>query len=295
MNKTMKKNWLARLLIPDDELTGGSLLSTSIRPPLYQPPSPEVMEKVLLTGDLASLTPPQRLSYYESVCKALNLNPLTKPFEYIMLNGKLTLYARKDCTDQLRRIYGISIRVMSRETIDGVFTVVARAEMASGRDDESIGAVFLPSSGEARANAIMKAETKAKRRVTLSICGLGMFDETEIEGAGFNDAMTPEDRVRQVTENRTAKIIEANAILPPDEDISVATGPVTEENFNEVICHIGKAEGEMFEKKVGEIHPKILAWLKNHFGDGEGTRWGNPPSKKDERLFKAVTLALAKL
>ena len=27
----------------------------------------------------------------------------------------------------------------------------------------------------------MKAETKAKRRVTLSICGLGMLDETEVE------------------------------------------------------------------------------------------------------------------
>src|SRR5690606_24912460 len=31
------------------------------------------------------------------------------------------------------------------------------------------------------ANAYMKAETKAKRRVTLSICGLGWLDETETE------------------------------------------------------------------------------------------------------------------
>jgi hypothetical protein len=31
------------------------------------------------------------------------------------------------------------------------------------------------------ANALMKAETKAKRRVTLSICGLGMLDESEVE------------------------------------------------------------------------------------------------------------------
>ena len=28
---------------------------------------------------------------------------------------------------------------------------------------------------------MMKAETKAKRRVTLSICGLGVLDETEVE------------------------------------------------------------------------------------------------------------------
>jgi len=30
-------------------------------------------------------------------------------------------------------------------------------------------------------NALMKAVTKAKRRVTLSICGLGILDETEVE------------------------------------------------------------------------------------------------------------------
>ena len=35
--------------------------------------------------------------------------------------------------------------------------------------------------GEAKANAVMKAETKAKRRVTLSICGMGWVDESEID------------------------------------------------------------------------------------------------------------------
>jgi len=54
--------------------------------------------------------------------------------------------------------------------------------MPDGRSDESIGAVALGSlKGEAYANAIMKAETKAKRRVTLSVCGLGMLDENEVE------------------------------------------------------------------------------------------------------------------
>lgn len=38
-------------------------------------------------------------------------------------------------------------------------------------------------SREALANALMKAETKAKRRVTLSIAGLGLLDESELEDA----------------------------------------------------------------------------------------------------------------
>jgi hypothetical protein len=48
--------------------------------------------------------------------------------------------------------------------------------------DAAKGAVSVQGlKGEALANALMKAETKAKRRATLSICGLGFLDETEIE------------------------------------------------------------------------------------------------------------------
>ncbi|MFM1889700.1 MAG: hypothetical protein RLZZ565_457, partial [Planctomycetota bacterium] len=60
------------------------------------------IEQVLISGDLSRLTAEQRNIYYKSVCDSLGLNPLTRPFDYITLNGKLTLYARKDCTDQLR-------------------------------------------------------------------------------------------------------------------------------------------------------------------------------------------------
>lgn len=272
----------------------------------YAPPSPEVMEKVLLTGDLASLSAPQRLNYYESVCRALKLNPLTKPFEYIELNGKLTLYTRKDCTEQLRRIYNISVQIVAREVNENIVTVTARASMPSGRQDESAGSVSClypdkiksyggwkdhpragqPLTGDDRANAIMKAETKAKRRVTLSICGLGMFDESELDSIPA-EPHTAESRVRQATENRLA--IEDDKI-----DLS-PVGPVTEENCRQVVCHIGKAQGDMLGKTVDELHPKVLQWLSDHYGEGNGIRWGNPPDEKDERLKAAVDLALKKL
>jgi len=142
----------------------------------------EIMESVIVRGDLAMLQPEERARYYSTVCQSVGLNPLTKPFEYITLNGKLTLYARKDATDQLRSLRGVSVAIVSRERVDDVYVVTARATMPDGRVDESIGAVFLgKTTGEALANALMKAETKAKRRVTLSICGLGMLDETEVE------------------------------------------------------------------------------------------------------------------
>jgi hypothetical protein len=61
--------------------------------------NPSRIEQVLLAGDLSKLNPDERVSYYLKVCDSLGLNPATKPFEYITLNGKLTLYARKDSRD----------------------------------------------------------------------------------------------------------------------------------------------------------------------------------------------------
>lgn len=144
----------------------------------------ENIERVLVQGDLEGLTPENRVAYYQRVCESLGLNHLTKPFEYIKLNGKLVLYARRDCTEQLRRLHQVSIRITARELHDGIYVVTASASTADGRVDESTGAVPLEGlKGEARANAFMKAETKAKRRVTLSICGLGILDESEVSSA----------------------------------------------------------------------------------------------------------------
>ena len=139
------------------------------------------IEKVLLEGDLKPLTPQERLHYYNAICASLGLNPLTKPFAYIALNGKLQLYALKDCTEQLRKVHGVSITGVDPKQIGDLVVVVASASDRDGRVDSSTGAVNVKGlTGEALANAMMKCETKAKRRVTLSLCGLGMLDETEI-------------------------------------------------------------------------------------------------------------------
>jgi hypothetical protein len=149
---------------------------------LQQPLPPEVVEKVVIGGDLSALNAAQRAEYYAAVCRSLGLNQLTKPFEYLNLNGKLRLYALRDCADQLRRLHGISIYITNREQMSDIYVVTARAKDRQGREDESTGAVTVGNlKGDALANALMKAETKAKRRVTLSIAGLGWLDETEVE------------------------------------------------------------------------------------------------------------------
>jgi hypothetical protein len=176
------------------------------------------MEKVLLMGDLSQLTNAQRLAYYESVCRSMNLNMLTRPFEYIRLNGKLVLYARKDCTDQLRKLNDVSITNIDTRIADNILTVIASACTAKGRTDTSIGAASLENlRGEALANAMMKTETKAKRRVTLSIVGLGSFlDESEVDSIPTAIRVSVNESGEIVGEIKNAKpIVEA---LPEKKD-----------------------------------------------------------------------------
>ena len=142
----------------------------------------DIIEAVVAKGDLARLTPEERTRYYVEVCKSVGLNPFTRPLEYITLSGKLTLYARREAADQLRQIHGISIEIISQKVDGDLLIVHAKARDKSGRTDEDFGAVNVGGlRGEARANGMLKAITKAKRRVTLSIAGLGFLDETEVE------------------------------------------------------------------------------------------------------------------
>lgn len=184
------------------------------------------LERVVIQGDLSQLEPQERVAYYRTVCQSVGLNPTTTPFEYLRLSGKLTLYAKRDATDQLRRIHNVSVTITGRERIEDVYIVTARATMPTGRTDESTGVVSLTGlRGDNLANAFMKAETKAKRRVTLSICGLGMLDETETET--IRGAVTePVERVHSEQQERPAAVKS-----PPTVDAT--TGEILDGEFTE--------------------------------------------------------------
>jgi hypothetical protein len=200
----------------------------------------EAVELALATGDIGKLTTADRVNYYNAVCKSLSINPLTRPFEYIELDGKLTLYCRRDATDQLRKLNNVSVTITKTERMEDVYVVTAEARMGD-RVDTSTGAVALAKEGgswetassgkkyfkgngvmslfrgDALANALMKAETKAKRRVTLSIVGLGFLDETEIETIPTAKPVNPIDAAPEIPYTSSPESqakIEAKAAQP---------------------------------------------------------------------------------
>jgi hypothetical protein len=143
----------------------------------------KLLEKVMLGNDLSGLSSLEKVQYIKDICHTLGLNPLTQPIKIMKFQGKETPYFSKDSTEQLRKINNVSINNIDTKIIEGgIYVVTAYAVTPDGRQDSSTGVVSIEGlKGDSLGNAMMKAETKAKRRVTLSICGLGFIDESEVD------------------------------------------------------------------------------------------------------------------
>jgi hypothetical protein len=189
---------------------GAALATTEYQGPTdYLPPvDPKAVEQAMLIGDLSQMTDEQRIAYYVAVCRSVGLNPLTKPFQALKGDdGKLSLYPDKGCAEQLRKLHRVSTKVLGRDFFEGLYIVTVQASTPDGRTEEAQAVVPLvkpkgrweeydyrgqqrrrfkaevdqegqevqiPLSPTERATSMMRCETKAKRRVTLAITGLGL-------------------------------------------------------------------------------------------------------------------------
>jgi hypothetical protein len=177
----------------------------------------ETLEQVVVAGDLSKLTPAQRLEWYQARCEAAGLDPRTQPFQYLSLQGRLTLYATRAATDSLIASRKLTVEILDRrydETL-GAYEVRCRVTFPDGHHVEDLAAIPLSNlRGEALCNAVMKCVTKAKRRTVLSACGLGMLDESEVESI-------PQARVERAPE-------------PPRKAIEPPLTPSANESFHKV-------------------------------------------------------------
>ena len=161
----------------------------------------KTLDLIAYNGDLSELTAEQRTQYYNARCRQLGLDPKTLPLQFCTMKErkedhghwvtrtKLVLYSPKEATDQLRALYQITIdpEAVTVDDQHDIVKVIVRGRTPDGRQDTEIGAVPLvdnaggPLGATQRANAYMRAFTKAKRRLTLSLVGGGILDESEVE------------------------------------------------------------------------------------------------------------------
>jgi hypothetical protein len=242
-----------------------------------------IISNIVLKGDLSGLKPEEKVRYYNIFCESLGLNPVTKPFDIITLNNKQVLYAKKECTEQLRKINGVSIVELKKMFDNGLYIVEAKAQDKTGKIDISTGAVSIINlKGDNLANAIMKAETKAKRRVTLSICGLGILDETELETIPeFKDVSNNVDIISEISNTNKIKDIfttpKKDEIVNARREIMLA---ISKDEFMngfkkeyDVYLALGKQKEELTEEEyqlqleaIKQLKKGIDAYRKNKTG-----------------------------
>ena len=218
----------------------------------------------MIGGDLSKLTAQERVSYVNAICESLGLNPLTRPFEFQTFQGKLVLYARKDATEQLRKIHGVSVTDIKSEVVGDLLRVTVQGEDRTGRKDLATGVLSIANlKGEALSNAYMKAETKAKRRLTLSICGLGVLDETELET--MRDASPTKAQQINSLLSEAPEEIELEP-EEPDAQPETEAPPKPSVDAGDYVIAIGK---KYLNKRLKDVEPAALQsfvdWVKDNF------------------------------
>jgi hypothetical protein len=177
----------------------------------------------LRTGDLSTLPEPEHDRVLVKMCAHYGLDPVLRPFCIIPAQGKKIWYATKTSTDMVasrdkltrkfkeRRIdkdlmiCEIIMEITDGHRIEEGTAVVTIGEFVRDPKTGAIGEQMMR--GEALANAMMRCETKAKRRATLAWFGMP-------DGTGGEDIdLAPQAKAAKVTATET---IETTATLPAE-------------------------------------------------------------------------------
>jgi len=211
----------------------------------------QAVESALVRNDISQLSTQEKMTFYNNICESVGLNPLTKPFSFLKLQGREVLYATKDCTEQLRKIHGVSTQIISKGLAMDLFEVHIKAQDKNGRVDEDLAYVVVKGmQGADLANAMLKCITKAKRRVTLSICGLGVLDESELDNVrNISPASNPQiqNQFKDIS-----KSIDSELLPPPIDQAETIDnhGPVNGDDLGQFVVQCGK---KYLGKKLNEI------------------------------------------
>jgi hypothetical protein len=216
------------------------------------PPTSTDAEKALewiATRDLSLLEPEQRGAYLYQLHKAMGINPLSRAFDFISVQGpggkmRTILYANRTAADQLAHIHKIESRDLYkgplklgdliRPDIYVVELQILKPEVGHDglpyfRTITSVGAVtiggmqgdkLLLNQGDALSNAYMKAHTKAWRRGVLQIMGCGFPDESEVDTIPGSSSPMTEPAPRLLTPS-------AEPSPPPPSPPSNYSTPIT--------------------------------------------------------------------
>jgi hypothetical protein len=170
--------------------------------------------------DLEALTEAQRQDYVKAVCEHMGI---PSNLNLIMLTyldeqdgpRRLVAYAKRGATELIRNHRFINVTNMESKQIGGsvVFTVTGKD--GEGRQEMSTGSKFIEGlTGRELDDAIMTAQTRATRRMTLQFVGAGVLDESEV-----NPKLVVETKNTTTIAIPTQPSVQASAV--PGADITL--------------------------------------------------------------------------
>ena len=302
---------------------------------------PQVIDKAVMLGDMKQMDAKTRLAFYRAVCLSVGVNPLTQPFTALERQDKTVwLYANSVCAQQLAALHKISFEdpVRRHETVFGepLYTVQITARLPDGRAlpaqsvvsltkkkkvqrgtwpdgnpkwidalDEDGEPLLIPLRGEALANAIMKADTKAQRRATLALIGLGWM-QSDFEGQTVtmnlqtgelmpDGRMTPARRLLDQPSEQTKSTTAHIADLSGDQDdlqdaLQRARGHMVADNTD-----MAEASPPIVEPPSNERAAtwRRLAAAQERMGwsPDKKKNWENRQARRFQRTFADLPLA----
>lgn len=223
---------------------------------------------------MSGLAPLQKVEYIKTLCSRLGLDPATQPFQIQKFQGKEVPYLGRGGAAQMNKVHKLSSQIVAQEKMDDLYIVHSRCIGDDGRSTDEIGAVAIGGlKGEALANAIMKARTKAMRRATITHCGLGYLDETEVESLpGATTVQLPAVSTKQV---------EAEILYDWTEDQEAEAKQVLMD-LGELALNHGMDE-EIALQFVG-VHK--AGWMSGEYHD-----WRKKVARAAELIAKPVDMA----
>jgi hypothetical protein len=164
--------------------------------------------------DLSSLNEEQRQGYVEALCEHLGLRPELGLVRLIWdddgsTNRKLVAYVLKGGTDIIRANRKITTKSLTNTMLGGAVTFTCTGEDIENRQEIAVGSKSIDGlQGKALDDAVMTAQTRATRRMTLQFVGGGVLDESEVNQAttNLNSQSTPLAELALAAPQPTVKV-----------------------------------------------------------------------------------------
>jgi hypothetical protein len=144
---------------------------------------PAVIDQ-LIRGDVSNVPREALLRYIFTFCERVGISPLAVPFSLMKTQRGMQLVANRNFYDAVASKYSVSRECVGEGFFEGtkLYYTRYRATTPDGRITEDMALVDTAGlNGNDLANAIMKAHTKGRNRVTRAHLGFPFPDETEAE------------------------------------------------------------------------------------------------------------------